>query len=464
MCGIIGIMNKDFVAEELYQGLIALQHRGQDSAGIITIDKVRANTKKGLGLVSDIFTTSNLSLLAGNYGIAHVRYSTAGGSLKKDAQPFLVGYPNLICLAHNGNILNCGEINKQFKDIMESDSDSEMMLHLFTSHLQKKEITEEDVFDAVKKTMQELNGSYSVVCAIAGIGLLAFRDPHGIRPLIMGKKDTSIAFTSESVALDTLGYDIVRDVSAGEAIIVKENGQIIERVLYKRNEKHCMFEWVYFSRPDSIIDGKSVYTARVDLGKNLAKHIKFKGDVIVAVPDTSKPSARGLSKELKIDAEDGLIRNRYVGRTFIMPTQKQRDRAIFVKLNPNKAVVKDKNVILIDDSIVRGSTSRRIVKVMKRYSKDICFVSACPPIKYPCYYGVDFPLPEELIASKKTIDEIRKEIGADDLVYATIDDIKNAIGTENLCTACLDGKYPTHVCSELEDKIHYTRKKEREQN
>ncbi len=463
MCGIVGIISNDAVNNDLYNALLSLQHRGQDSAGIATVDKTRLNLKKGLGLIENVFTEENLSLLNGNYGIAHVRYSTAGATPKKEVQPFLVGYPNLIAIAHNGNILNTTNLKEKFKDRTESESDSELVLHLLCSKLTDKELSDDNIFNAVKECMTELNGSYSIVCAIAGVGLLAFRDPQGIRPLVMGKSKNGVMFASETVAIDAINYEYVKDLDCGEAIIVRENLKISERILLKRESKHCMFEWIYFARPDSEIEGKSVYVARIKLGKLLAKQIldkKLDPDVIVPVPDTSKPSALGLSEETGILTEEGLIKNRYIGRTFIMPTQSKRDKALFVKLNPNKVVLENKKIILIDDSIVRGTTSRRIVNVAKKYANKIYFVSACAPIKYPCYYGVDFPLAEELIANQKTIEEIRKEINADELIYATIEDIKDCIRIKGLCTACLDGIYPTDV-SDLQKSISESRKKER---
>jgi len=465
MCGIIGIISKNEVVYELYNGLLALQHRGQDSAGIACQERIRLNIKKGVGLVGDIFTNDNLKLLKGNYGIAHVRYSTIGASLKQDAQPFFVGYPNLIAIAHNGNIVNYDCVANNFRKELESNCDVEIILHSLAEKIGANKPTKENIFNALEEIMKEMNGSYSCVCTIAGLGLLAFRDPHGIRPLIFGKNQNGFTFASETVALDAINYDYIRDIKPGEAVLITEDLQVHEKIILAKEPRHCMFEWIYFARPDSEIEGKSVYVARIKLGKALAKQIKYKGinaDVIVPVPDTSKPSALGLSRELGVTTEEGLIKNRYIGRTFIMPTQKQREKAMFVKLNPSKVVLEDKNVILIDDSIVRGTTSRRIVNITKKYAKNVCFVSTCPPLKYPCYYGVDFPLPEELIANTKSVDEIKKEIGADELIYATIDDIKEAIRIPGLCLACLDKDYPTEITKELEKSIQNARNKERE--
>jgi len=266
MCGIIGIISTEPVNIELYNSLLSLQHRGQDSAGIAVVDQTRLNLKKGLGLIENIFTEENLSLLWGNYGIAQVRYATSGATPKKEVQPFLIGYPNLIAMAHNGNILNTKSLKKRFNNRTESESDTELILHLLGSKLENKKLTNETIFNAVKECMQELNGSYSIVCAIAGVGLLAFRDPHGIRPLAMGKKDNGVMFASETVAIDTINYKYIKDLGCGEAIIVRENLKIEERILLPKEPRHCMFEWIYFARPDSEIEGKSVYVARIKLG------------------------------------------------------------------------------------------------------------------------------------------------------------------------------------------------------
>jgi len=466
VCGIIGIMGQSNVSFDVYRALLALQHRGQDSAGIACFDKVRINLKKGVGLVSDVFTDSNLSLLKGKAAIGHVRYATAGSTPKLDSQPFVVDIPHAIAIAHNGNAINYLDWESHFKDRTESCCDSEVLLHLLSEKLNgERQLTVEKVFDGVQAFMKEVNGSYAIVCLVEDLGLLAFRDPHANRPLVMGTRGTDVAFASESVAFDAMGFELVRDLKAGEAIFVTYDGQIHERVLLPKGPRHCMFEWVYFARPDSTLEGKSVYDVRIELGKQLGKALaknKAALDVVVPVPDTSRPAALGLSEQTGIAMQEGLIKNRYIGRTFIMPTQESRERAMNVKLNTVSSVVKDKDVLLVDDSVVRGTTAKRIVAVVKKEAKSVHLASTCPPIQYPCFYGIDFPIQSELVAfTEKSEDGIRKKLNVDGLTYQSLEGLKKAIGLPGLCTACLDGDYPTPIPAELRQKLELYRTAER---
>ncbi len=454
------------VSSDVYRGLLALQHRGQDSAGIACFDKVRINLKKGVGLVSEVFTDANLSLLKGKAAIGHVRYATAGSTPKLDSQPFVVDIPHAMAIAHNGNAINYRDWEDHFQDRTESCCDSEVLLHLFSEKLNDdKHLTVETVFDAVKSFMGEVNGSYSIVCLVENLGLLAFRDPHANRPLVMGRRGADVAFASESVAFDAMGFDLVRDLKGGEALFVESNGTVHEKSLMPKANRHCMFEWVYFARPDSTLEGKSVYEVRIALGKELGAAIqaeKVKSDVVIPVPDTSRPAALGLSEQTGVPMQEGLIKNRYIGRTFIMPTQEGRDRAMNVKLNTVSSVVKNKDVLLVDDSIVRGTTAKKIVGVVKKEAKSVHLASTCPPIQYPCFYGIDFPIQTELVAhTEKTAEGIRKKLGADGLTYQSLDGLKRAIGLPGLCTACLDGKYPTPIPDDVRKKLELSRSAER---
>jgi len=466
VCGIIGIMGQQNVSFDVYRGLLALQHRGQDSAGIACFDKVRINLKKGVGHVSEVFSDANLALLKGKAAIGHVRYATAGSTPKLDSQPFVVDIPHAIAFAHNGNAINYLDWQHAFSDRTESCCDTEVLLHLFSEKLNgEKHLTVEKVFDAVQAFMKEVNGSYAIVALVENLGILAFRDPHANRPLALGRRGADVAFASESVAFDAMGFELVRDIKAGEAVFVESNGTIHEKVLLAKASRHCMFEWVYFARPDSQLEGKSVYEVRIALGKELGKAMQKQGssaDVVVPVPDTSRPAALGLAEQTKIPMQEGLIKNRYIGRTFIMPTQESREKAMNVKLNTVTPVVKDKNVLLVDDSIVRGTTAKRIVGVVKKEAKSVHLASTCPPIKYPCFYGIDFPIQSELVAFQEKSEEgIRKKLAADGLTYQSLEGLRKAIGVPGLCTACLDGDYPTDIPDALRNKLESARSSER---
>ncbi len=473
MCGILGIIGNYEVVGDIYRGLLSLQHRGQDSAGIITYSD-RFNIKKGNGLVSEIFKEKNLSYLKGNIGIGHVRYPTIGGGKAEDAQPFYVNIPSGIIMAHNGNVINYTQLKRELEEVnlrhLNSKSDVEAILNVFASKLEKRgKVNIDNIFASVKEVYKKVEGSYSVIAYIRNKGLLAFRDPVGFKPLIYGKKDANYAFASESVALDTLGYKRIRDVKAGEAIFIDTNGKEYSKILGNKKHRPCIFEWVYFARPDSVIDGISVYGARLRLGKELAKTVKklrLPIDLIIPVPDTSRAAAITLSEELNIPYREGLIKNRYIGRTFIMPQQAMRKMSIRLKLNPIEGEIKGKNILIVDDSIVRGNTSRQIVQLIKEAgAKKIFFASYSPPLRHPCVYGIDMQTRSEFIAKNKSIKDIEKEIGTDKLIYQSYEGlIKGVSGGENMkfCTACFDGKYPTPVDEKILKKIETERKMDKE--
>lgn len=449
----------------LYKGLIALQHRGQDSAGIACCDGHRINLKKGLGLVSDVFTEQNLSVLKGTAGIGHVRYTTVGGTPKVDAQPFKVDLPHTLSIAYNGNVVNYHELRDNYSGKVESNCDAEVILHVMIDALRGKELSVDALFDSVRAVMDKVNGSYSVVCVVEDKGVLAFRDPHAIRPLALGKGvDGSYAFASETVAFDAIGFEFVRDVKGGEAVFITNDLQVHSQVLKQEQEFHCMFEWVYFARPDSVIDGLSVYEARMALGREVAGQVERNGkEVVVPVPDTSRPAALAIARALSLPFEEGLIKNRYVGRTFIMPTDGQRDKALNIKLNVLSPVMSGKDIFLVDDSIVRGNTARKIVKSVKKKANKVHMLVTCPPLVKPCYYGVDFPTQDELIASKKTVEEIRQFLELDGLTYIKLDGLKKSLKCGGLCTACLGGGYPTIITPDFEKRLVEERRKARKE-
>ena len=368
MCGVVGIIGKADVSFDLYKSMLALQHRGQDSAGISVFNGTSISTKKEVGLVTQVFNDENLSLLKGEMGIGHVRYATAGSNPKNDAHPFTLESPRQMALAFNGNIVNHKEVrsNREY-----TNCDAETLLHMLSDGLAGKEITPETIFESVGAIMEKANGGYSTVCLIEGLGLLAFRDPNAIRPLAMGKNNEgAIAFASETVAFDSIGFDYVRNIKPGEAVFVTNSLQVHEKSIRPMERRHCMFEWVYFARPDSVIEGQSVYEARIALGTEAGKLLKKNGEeVVVAVPDTSRIAALALGRHLNLPIEEGLIKNRYIGRTFIMPTHGERESALKVKFNSIGPVIQGKEIFLVDDSIVRGSTAKKIVKEVKKKAK-----------------------------------------------------------------------------------------------
>lgn len=444
-CGIIGLLSRRNIARNIYFGLLALQHRGQESAGISILKNGKIHTKKGVGLVSDLFSKHQIE--NGELGIGHVRYSTTGTSSERDAQPFQVDSPlGGIAISHNGNVVNLIELRRELsRDFpFESGCDAEVLLKLLA-----REVSEEgDLIEGIKNIYDLVDGSFSDVLLTGNEGLVAFRDALGFRPLVWGSGPT---FSSESVVHDVLGREFYGDVNPGEVILFRDDTIERERIKRKRS-KFCMFEYVYFSRPDSIINGKLVYSVRLKLGEELARIEEHEGDIVVPVPDSSRTAAEGYSNYTGIPVVEGLIKNRYVGRTFIMPTQEEREIYTQLKLNPVRSLVRNRRVILIDDSIVRGTTSRRIVSLLRKAgAKEIHLRVSCPPIVSPCFYGIDMANKRELIAANHSIDEIEKILGVDSLIYQSIDGLVRAIGfnKEELCLGCLTGRYPTPLANEL---------------
>ena len=441
MCGIIGIVAKNNVNQDLYDGLTVLQHRGQDAAGIVTYDDKRLHLRKDNGLVKDVFSTNDMLRLQGNMGIGHVRYPTAGSSSSAEAQPLYVNSPYGIALAHNGNLTNAHdlkeEIYKQDLRHINTDSDSEVLLNVFAHEIQsshKLRINGEDVFNAISVVHKRCRGAYASVAMITGYGIVGFRDPYGIRPVVYGKRDTDkgveYCIASESVALDVQGFELVDDIKPGEAVIITAEGEVfIHQCAEKTSYNPCIFEHVYFARPDSIMDKISVYKARLRMGEKLAKKIlriypQHDIDVVMPIPDTSRSSALQLANALGVRYREGFIKNRYIGRTFIMPGQKQRKNSVKKKLNAMELEFKGRNVLLVDDSIVRGTTSSQIVKMAREAgAKKVYFASASPAVKFPNVYGIDMPSPEEFVAYQRSSEEIADELGADWLIYQDLEDL-----------------------------------------
>lgn len=467
MCGIIGIVANSPVNQMLYDGLLVLQHRGQDAAGIATCNAGRIKMHKNNGLVKDVFHTRHMRNLTGNIGIGHVRYPTAGSSSAAEAQPFYVNSPYGIVLGHNGNLTNSDSLkDDMFKEDLRhinTNSDSEVLLNVLADSIgkatQKNVLTSDIIFEAVVSVYERCEGAFAVVTMINNFGLLAFRGPNGIRPLVIGIKETTdgpeYIVASESVALDVLGFKLLRDVDPGEAIFIDMDGNFYsKKCTTKIKQSPCIFEYVYLARPDSMIDGVSVYQTRLNMGKSLAKKIKKEWsnisiDVVIPIPDTSRPSALEVSLLLDADFREGFIKNRYIGRTFIMPGQALRKKSVRQKLNPIKVEFKGKNVLLIDDSIVRGTTAKEIVQMARDAgAKNVYLASAAPPVKYPNVYGIDMPSRNELLAFNKDDKDICEEVGADGLIYQDLDELKKNITEENnnlklFDCSCFDGIYVT---------------------
>ncbi|MEQ1880121.1 MAG: amidophosphoribosyltransferase [Burkholderiales bacterium] len=468
MCGILGVVAKSPVNQLLYDGLLVLQHRGQDAAGIVTAEGSKFHTHKDSGLVRDVFRTRDMRVLAGNMGIAHCRYPTAGSAASSaEAQPLYVNSPFGIVLGHNGNLTNADSLKREIfrQDLrhVNTSSDSEVLLNVLAHELQESgtgyQLDPPTIFQAVSGVHRRCRGAYSVVAMIAGYGLLAFRDPFGIRPLVIGmaktEKGAEYLVASESVALDTLGFERVRDVAPGEAIFIDEQGNFYSRQCAVNPQHYpCIFEFVYLARPDSVIDGISVYETRMRMGASLARKIQkdhrdLKIDVVIPIPDSSRPSAMELAVGLGIPYREGYIKNRYIGRTFIMPGQEVRKKSVRQKLNAIGMEFKGKNVLLVDDSIVRGTTSREIVQMARDAGAlRVYFASAAPPVRFPNVYGIDMPTSRELIATGRSDLEIAQEIGADRLIYQDLDDLIDDVRTVNPAissfeTSCFSGVYVT---------------------
>jgi amidophosphoribosyltransferase len=468
MCGILGIVAKSPANQLLYDGLLMLQHRGQDAGGIVTAQSNTFHMHKGSGMVRDVFHTSNMRDLSGNMGIGHVRYPTAGSAgSSAEAQPFYVNSPFGIVLSHNGNLTNAQQLNHELfrADLrhVNTNSDSEVLLNVLAHELQGStqnfQLDPASIFAAVTGVHQRCRGAYAVVAMIAGYGLLAFRDPYGIRPLVFGAVETDqgteYLIASESVALDTLGFKLIRDVAPGEAIFIDEEGNFYSKQCAENPSLNpCIFEYVYLARPDSMIDGISVYETRLNMGESLAEKITksmhhLDIDVVIPIPDSSRPSALQLANRLGVDFREGFVKNRYVGRTFIMPGQQQRRKSVRQKLNAMSIEFQGKNVLLVDDSIVRGTTSREIVQMAREAGANkIYFASAAPPVRFPNVYGIDMPTRQELIATDRSDEEICHEIGADYLVYQDLDALNHAVSKvkpslTSFETSCFNGNYIT---------------------
>jgi len=466
MCGVVGTISHQPVNQLLYDALLLLQHRGQDAAGIATMQGNSFAMHKANGLVRDVFRTRNMRILVGNAGIGQVRYPTAGSaSSEEEAQPFYVSDPFGIILAHNGNLTNApilrSEMAYRDRRHINTNSDTEVLLNVLADELQKETnsaaLDDDSIFKAVTGLTKRVKGSYAVVSLIAGFGLLAFRDPFGIRPLCIGRIDTPQGpewmLASESVALEGLGFTVVRDVEPGEAIYIDMDGNFHARQCASNSSLNpCIFEYVYLARPDSTIDGVTVYNVRMRMGDYLAEKIRAetdvsKIDVVMPIPDSSRPAAMQVAKRLGISYREGFFKNRYIGRTFIMPGQAVRKKSVRQKLNAMRIEFKDKTVLIVDDSIVRGTTSYEIVQMARESgAKKVIFASAAPPVRFPNVYGIDMPTRSELVAYGRTHDEINQLIGADQLIYQSVEDMKKAVqdinpNIKNFESSCFDGCY-----------------------
>jgi amidophosphoribosyltransferase len=466
MCGIVGLMGHHPVNQAIYDALTVVQHRGQDAAGMMTCDGDRLFLRKSNGLVRDVFDASHMLRLKGNMGIGHCRYPTAGSSSSSEAQPLYTNSPYGIALAHNGNLTNAEELRDLLyrEDLrhLNTDSDSEILLNVFAHELQragKLNLEPADIFAAVSDVHRRCRGGYAAVALVTGYGLVAFRDPWGIRPLVFGSRETESGreymIASESVALSALGFDLVRDVAPGEGIFIDQHGQLhSQQCAESPSANPCLFEFVYFARPDSIIDDVSVYKARLRMGDSLAEKIAREWpdndiDVVIPIPDTSRTAALQVAFQLGVKYREGFMKNRYIGRTFIMPGQTQRKKSVRQKLNAIDLEFRGKNVLLIDDSIVRGTTSREIIQMARDAgARNVYFASAAPPVRYPNVYGIDMPTAEELIAHGRSTDEICGLIGADRLFYQELPDLLEAVrrgnpGLKQFDTSVFDGQYVT---------------------
>jgi len=453
MCGIVGISNTTDVSFSLYYALYALQHRGQESAGIATFNGSGLCKFKGNGLVSEVFNEPTLASLVGKIGIGHVRYPTTGENRPENIQPFLFNFRgHVIAIAHNGNLVNYRELRTEFEDrgqIFWSTSDTEIISKMITESIRKGGSIE----DAVKRCMECLKGSYSVVLLFDG-DLYAFRDPHGIRPLCFGRIDNGYIVASESVAIDALNGKLERDVYPGELIHISGPDIRSKQIAVAKRKGHCVFEYIYFARADSYIDGSLVYGVRRRIGSLIYDEMPVAADAVCTVPDSGTAYAVGFSERSSIPFMECLIKNRYMGRTFIMPTQEKRERAVRIKLNPIPDHLRGKSIVLVDDSIVRGTTSRRIINSMREAgAKEIHMRIGSPIIKAPCYLGVDMPTRTELIGSDKDVEEVRRSITATSLHYSSLDALVKSVGLprQDLCLGCLTGCYPVEICNERSD-------------
>jgi amidophosphoribosyltransferase len=466
MCGIVGIVGTGPVNQRLSDALTILQHRGQDAAGIVTSSEGELSVRKGGGLVRDVFQQHHMLELRGNVGIAHVRYPTAGCEGAAEAQPFYVNAPYGICLGHNGNLTNAAELAevlaREDRRHLNTSSDSEVLLNVFASELQRvgtPRVTPADIFAALSAVYRRCRGGYAAIAMVIGHGVVGFRDPNGIRPLVLGTRDTAKGaewmLASESVALTGLGFRFVRDIGAGEAVFIDEQGRLhAQQLVAAAHHTPCIFEYVYFARPDSIIDNISVYRARMRMGEKLAERIRSERpdhdiDVVIPIPDTSRTAAMQVAQILGLKYREGFNKNRYIGRTFIMPGQEQREKSVRRKLNAIDFEFRGKVVLLVDDSIVRGTTSAQIIELAREAgARKVYFASAAPPVRFPNVYGIDMPAANELVASGRSVAEVSQAIGADWLVYQTLEDLVQACRHDDakiseFDTSCFSGEYVT---------------------
>jgi len=478
MCGVIGIWANDSVIHDLYQGLLAMQHRGQDAAGIITYDG-RFHTEKGNGLVRDIFTAEAIHNLRGPIGIGHTRYPTVGGGGGGDAQPFQLNSPFGIIMAHNGNVANYRELKEELFEkhhrLLNSDCDVEIILNIFAeslAHERGRTLEPEHIYRAVESVFRKVRGSYSVVAYIAEQGMVAFRDPYGIKPLAYGVRNDgllpSYAFASETVTLNIMDFGGIQDIEAGQVVFLDKGRNVHKKKLAHCPHSPCLFEWVYFARPDSFIDNANVYKCRVNLGRFLAAEIrkrKLAIDVVVPVPDSARDAAIEIARRLNLKYSEALVKNRYIGRTFIMPDVAKRRDSVRQKLSPIASEVKGKKVLLVDDSIVRGNTSKAIIEMIRECgARKVYFASYSPPLRHPCVYGIDMQTKTEFVAQDADEKSVARRIGADKVIYQSLDSLKKAIRLENpkiknFCAACFDGIYPTgDITPDLLDDIEAERK------
>ncbi|RRD96260.1 amidophosphoribosyltransferase [Clostridiales bacterium COT073_COT-073] len=451
-CGVVGIHSNRNVSDMIVLALLALQHRGQESAGIALLHQGKLQQHKDMGLVREVFSKELLQNLNGEIGIGHVRYATASDNQIVNAQPLAINYRGgSIALAHNGNLVNANQLRRELEEcgaIFQTATDSEVLLTLIAQNYKS------GYKEAILKALQKIKGAYAFTMLCEG-NLIGIRDPHGIRPLVLGKLRHGYMLASETVALDLVGADFIRDIEPGEMVIISDYG--VESIRYCEPQRiaHCSFEYVYFARPDSVIDGKSVYQTRKNAGRLLAKADDVEADIVIAVPDSGIAAALGYAEESKIPYDAGLIKNKYMGRTFIEPTQEMREQAVFLKLSVLKEAVKGKRIILIDDSIVRGTTSRRIIKILRDAgAREIHFRISSPPIKYPTYFGIDTPVTSELLGANHSTKEICEMIGADTLKYLSIDDLVEAIGIpkDKLNLDCFNGEYPLEIPEEIKNQ------------
>ena len=452
MCGVIGIYSKSDVSKKLFYGLNSLQHRGQEASGICVFDGKNMVLDKGMGLVYDNFDDESFIKLQGNIGIGHVRYATAGGSYEYNSQPLLAFSKNReFALAHNGNLVNHKSIRRELEDegmLFQTAIDTEVILSLVAKYYKG------DIVEAVKKTMARIKGAYSVVMLFED-KLIAFRDPYGFRPLLIGRsKNGEVIIASENAPLEIIGTDAIRDVEPSEIIVVDKKG-IHSDFFEKEDKKHCIFEYVYFARTDATLDGVNSYNFRRRCGEILSKEAPVEADLVLAVPDSGTPGAMGYAQESGIPFAEGLVKNRYMGRTFIKPTPEERELSVKLKLNPLETVLRDKRIVLVDDSIVRGTTSKNLIMRMKKAgAKEVHMRIVSPPVKYPCFYGIDTPSRKKLIAANYSVEEMRERIGADSLAFISMEGMLDAtlMKEDVFCKACFNGDYAVEPKELVEDE------------